>query len=323
MLAVMFPRRAAHIALLLVVSGAFTSLSAQLFRPPPPPPNKPAPPSRTAPPPPPSSPAAALAATPITGYEIVAGAEVSVANLALGESSAQCPAGKIPVGGAYDFRGPPDAAYGYVILGVTSRGTNLRYVRVSAHNANVFVAGVVRAFAVCITPPVGTREVDLYSNQEKFRLDTRCNDAERVIGGGATGAEVTQLNSSYPEAPTNAAEWREGTGWRLEAQRKGILVNHSVVGTLLCAPAASVDGWEHVRSAPVRLGARGRAQLELRCPSGKSMLTAGIAGGPGLGLVVSSLLIRVDGTATAQVLNRSILHDDISPSLVGVCARRV
>jgi hypothetical protein len=320
--AVTFSRRAACGVVLLALGSVGTALGAQIAprvlppppsrRPPPPPP-----PSRAAPPPP-----AAPAAAPITGYEIVAGVEVSVAPLSVATATAQCPTGKIPVGGGYDFRGPADAAYGYEVRGVSSFRTHQRYMKAEIRNANAFVAGTARAHAVCITPPARSREVELVKEGQIIRLDARCDDAERVIGGGVTTTLLMQLNDNFPEGPTNTVGWR-GTGWRVYARQNGIGPTIYVSGTLVCAPAASVDGWEHVRSAPVGLGARGRALLELRCPAGKVMLTAGVNGGSSdVNLVVSSLMIRGDGTATAQVLNRSIINDQISPSLVGVCARR-
>ena len=303
-------RLAPRVAILLAVAVA--PLGAQIVVP-----------RRKILPPPTTSTPAQAAVTALTGYEIVAGAEVSVEPLQLATPTAQCPAGKLPVGGGYDFRGPADAAYGFEMRGVSAYRSGSNYMHASARNANLGVRGVVRAYAVCITPPAGTRQIEIYATADNIESETKCGDTERVIGGGANGDLLTQLNTSIPQGPANSVGW-SGTGWRVQAIKSGVGASHSITGSLVCAAATAVDGWENVRSAPVGIGARGRAQLDLRCPAGKMMLVAGVySGNTTPDLVVNRLMIASDGSATALVLNRSIAGGQVFPSLVAVCARVV
>ena len=261
----------------------------------------------------------------LTGYEIVAGAEVSVEPLQQAVPTAQCPAGKLLIGGGYDFSGPAEGDYGFETRGVDIN-TIGGYLEGTARNSNVFVRGTARAYAVCITPPGGMRTIRLQARNAALVQEWKCSDTERVIGGGALSGVDAQLYGNVPlragylDSPT-------GTGWSVRATRTGAGQAYDIRGFLICAPATAVDGWEHIESAPTGIGARGRTQLQLRCPAGKKMLVAGIvslfnnSSAAVSDPVVNRLIIASDGSAVAQVVNRNLLGGIIYPQLAGVCAR--
>lgn len=302
----------------------------RILRPMPPATAAPAQPAPNNPPPPPPAAQRPPAPAPIAGYEIVAGTAIDVGPLSQASALAQCPAGKIVLAAAYDFSGADDATFGYETKGGVfgMRTYDLRDVdvaRVAAvrvRNANVFVRGTVRPSVVCATPPAGLRTVFIGGQDDPHNGGASCTTAERVVGGGAGGRENTLL-------PMNAPQGRgEDSRWSLLATTAGpgLPGTYGSEGVVLCAPASAIEGWEYVESLPVTLEARSRAEVSVRCPGGKVVLTAGVVqrSSNWLDLVMNRLLIDGAGGARALLHNRNTINGrgSVQAVLAAVCARR-
>lgn len=275
------------------------------------------------PPPPPPPPAPARSA--ITGYQVVEGAEITIAPLSHAVASAACPGNKVALSAGWQFMAGGDASFGLEVRGALPEGNQ---VRVLMRNANVFVPAQARAVAVCVNPIAGLRSVDadtsVIGGTSGIITDKRiaCTSAERVVGGGVMGTLNTMVGTSAPQGGNT-----DGV-WHLRLMSSSPLPGSgSTPSRVLCAPETQVDGWERVQGAPVQLGARTQATLNQACPGDKVMLAAGLVqAGNNLLDLVSNHLAPAGSSLTwsAQVHNRNTVGGGgpVDVSTAAVCARR-
>jgi hypothetical protein len=251
---------------------------------------------------------------------------VEVAPLAMTGTSARCPEGKVALSAGVDFSAPGDASYGLEVLGAWPDG---RDGTVRVRNANVFVRGSVRAYAICITDLPTRRQSDstrtsAASSFSVNRVLLPCARGEGVAGGGTMGSEYYVLNSSAPTVMPQlpASHW--------EALFSGPvrLPNIKLQARVICLPIVQLAGWQIVESARVELGARGRTTLSTSCPSGSVPLSFGVLttwkGNPHQDIVWNKLVPGTDGRVSASVQNRNLLalHGNLEVRLSTTCVRR-
>jgi hypothetical protein len=271
-----------------------------------------------APPPPPPAPQALG----VAGYEIVVGPQVDVAPLSSAETSAQCPAGKVALSAGVDFTAAGNASFGLEVRGAWPID---RLATVRLRNANVFEPGRARAIAVCVDaiPAMRTAYFDAGTPGQMEAPTTRlgaCASGERLIGGGVMGREDTVIASN---APSSAGFWQSTS---VRASPVSLPGTVNIEARTVCAPRAQVDGWEYLETPEVTLGARSQASLNLACTNGKVMLAAGVVERSlnALDIVVNSVILNANGTASAHLHNRNTLNSagSVRAVLTGICARR-
>ncbi len=282
-----------------------------------------------------------LARSGVRGWEVVTGAPVQVAPLSSATAVAQCPPGKVALSAGWLTQvGVPDAAYGVEIRGAISDGSA---ASVFLRNANVGQAVTLRAQAVCITPMAGLRAIDLPRQplgDRALRLETACQPNERVIGGGVMASIDALMAANAPAPRADGAPM-----WRSVARKASPLAGWQEVSRarVLCAPEHLVDGWELAAAPDALLGARSRADMELRCSPGTRVLATGLQALPRDDAIVFTTGSGDFGTPDAQaaedglatqlqaggshalttVLNRNLLGaaNGLRMRLTAVCAR--
>jgi len=204
-----------------------------------------------------------LASKSISGFEVVAGSTVNVAPLSTATVEAQCPGGKIAISAGYlavpANPSQPLAARGLEIHQAQPDGA---VARVTLRNANVFEAGTIQAFAVCINPIPGLR---VAANPARSLNPATCTDEERVIGGGFMAtAEGTWVYWAAPkEGPAAGGSWAAPLARNAFAPKAAA---NSVMA--ICAPKASVPGWALKDSVMLSLGAQSSGTLRVGCDAG-------------------------------------------------------
>jgi len=248
----------------------------------------------------------------VVGHELVQGSIQSVRPLVSIVSMAQCPAGKVALSAGYDFNAPAASRFGLEIRGAAPSGA---VGMVLLRNANIAVTASAQTQAVCVQPPAGLRTIGPLED---------CSASERLVGGGYMGDEQDWVANNGPiRLPDGSVDWgMRAVGFSPPEADGTPQVRRSWRG--MCAPEAMVDGWEHVVSAPVSMGARGAASLSVNCTTGKVLLAAGVTltGGEGLDLVSNGLVLSTS-QVTAQVQNRNLIGGSgpVSASLALLCAR--
>jgi hypothetical protein len=269
----------------------------------------------------------------IIGYEVVFGAPVIIAPLSSADVFAQCPSGKVAISAGYDFTvgqggGSNDLLFGYEIRG--AKPTN-NLVKVIARNANVFVAGSVRAVAVCITPIPGMRTIEFFTLQNSpneavnATNSQACNATERLIGGGVSGMIELMMNANGPQQSPSAWQVKQASN----SPFSGGAFRSGLASVAICAPEHLVDGWEYVESAPVFLGARVMSNAFVACAANKVMVTAGVmqqSNSQDIDMIANSLKPASTGSFNwvAQIQNRNTLglSGSVQAKVSGICVRR-
>lgn len=213
---------------------------------------------------------------PISGFEVIASTTVNVAPLSSATVEAQCPGGKIAISAGYlavpANSSQPLAARGLQIQQAMPDGA---VARVTLRNANVFEAGTIQAFAVCINPIPGLR---VAANPARSLNPATCTDDERVIGGGfMANAEGTSVFWASPTSGPGA-----GGSWTAPLARNSFAPKAAEKSVMaICAPKASVPGWTLKESVTLSLGAQSSGTLSVGCDAGQP-IGAGIDNSAGV-----------------------------------------
>ena len=260
-------------------------------------------------------------ASPVVGYEIVAGPIVSLAPLSIAGATAQCPANKVALSAGIDTQASGDATFGLEVLGAWADGARTGEVRV--RNANVFVPAQIQAYVVCIADTPGRRQVDLSTAPQRSTQRAVCAESERIAGGGIMTRDVNlwlQRSGPYHDAQQNQTMWL-GVGWR----NVNMGLQPTFLVRALCYPALAVRGWQLVEGPRVSLGAHGKTTLSVTCPPGTVALAAGVMTvGEDFDSVWNTLVPSLGGTVTARVHNRNLVDSNGNAfvQINAVCADR-
>jgi hypothetical protein len=262
-------------------------------------------------------------ASPVTGYEIVMGATVEIAPLTVAAVSAQCPANKVALSAGLEALAAGDATFGMEVLGAWTDGG--RNGEIKVRNANVFVRGTIRPYAVCIADMPGRRQVDVSRRAalaERVLLTPTCAESERLAGGGSMTPDMNLL--LYRTGPSRDAG-ATTSYWATRGRTLNTGMSPNIQSRAICYPQLALRGWQLIEGPRVSLGAHGQSTISARCPSGTVPLAFGVVNiGEELDLMWNTLVPSTDGTVSAHVHNLNLVDSNTAAfvQVNVVCAER-